>query len=63
MWTWMAGSNLTNSETGPVYGTKGVPSTANIPGCRTSSITWFDAPSREMFLFGGQGAGRNGLGP
>jgi N-acetylneuraminic acid mutarotase len=49
-WTWMAGSSLANQV--PVYGTKGIGSTSNIPGARDSSASWTDA-SGNLWLFGG----------
>ena len=51
-WTWMSGSNTTG-QTG-VYGTKGVPDAANVPGARDASISWTDSYG-NMWLFGGYG--------
>jgi N-acetylneuraminic acid mutarotase len=60
-WAWMGGTN-TGTAAG-AYGTKGVGSTANIPGSRDSSMYWKDG-SGNFWLFGGSGvdsvAGHNG---
>ena len=39
-WTWVSGSNTINQA--GVYGTKGVPDAANVPGARDGSISWID---------------------
>ena len=57
MWTWMSGSD-TRSQSG-VYGTQGVASPSNVPGARTSGVTWTDNEG-NLWLFGGQGLGGNG---
>ncbi len=51
-WTWISGAN-TFGQTG-VYGTQGVPSTANVPGARFSAASWIDG-SGNLWLFGGKG--------
>lgn len=51
-WTWIGGSNLPNQN--GVYGTKGVPSTTNIPGAREFMMYWTDA-SGNFWMFGGDG--------
>ena len=51
-WTWMSGSN-TISQTG-IYGTKGMPDAANVPGAREDSISWTDGAG-NLWLFGGYG--------
>src|SRR5688572_22196681 len=58
MWTWMSGTQLT-SQPG-IYGTQGVPSTANLPGsrCETDAM-WADA-SGNIWLFGGNGFDASG---
>jgi N-acetylneuraminic acid mutarotase len=55
-WTWMGGS----SSLGPnqsyqpgVYGTLGVPSSANVPGGRGAAMSWTDS-SGNAWLFGGE---------
>ena len=58
-WTWVSGSNTT-SQVG-VYGTKGVPSSLNVPGARYSSISWTDSTG-NMWLFGGSGYGSTSSG-
>lgn len=56
-WTWIGG---TNALTPPwdivsgVYGTQGSPAEGNIPGARSSSVTWTDT-SGNLWLFGGLG--------
>jgi N-acetylneuraminic acid mutarotase len=50
LWTWVSGSNST-AQAG-VYGTRGVPAAANIPGARQSSVTWIDAQG-NLWLMGG----------
>ena len=50
----MSGANTTGQI--GVYGTKGVPAAANVPGARTGSISWKDS-SGNLWLFGGYGYG------
>jgi N-acetylneuraminic acid mutarotase len=68
-WTWMGGSNsVPTSAGGPfaseggqpgVYGALGVASSTNIPGGRSSGVSWTDA-SGKFWLFGGLGADSTG---
>ncbi len=51
-WTWVSGSNVI-SQTGG-YGTKGTPSSSNVPGARNSAVSWADN-SGNLWLFGGFG--------
>ena len=51
-WTWVSGSNI-EDEMG-IYGTKGNPDPANIPGARSAGISWIDS-SGNFWLFGGIG--------
>ncbi|NDC79076.1 MAG: hypothetical protein EBZ67_14580, partial [Chitinophagia bacterium] len=51
-WTWVGGSDGVNQNGN--YGTKGTPSTGNIPGSRRASMAWRDA-SGTLWLFGGEG--------
>jgi hypothetical protein len=51
-WTWMGGSNVINQK--GIYGVKGTPSAANIPGARAYAVTWTDK-SGNFWLFGGYG--------
>jgi len=51
-WTWISGDNTGNQP--GVYGTKGVPAAANVPGGRQNATSWTDA-SGNFWLFGGQG--------
>jgi len=56
-WTWISGGNSVgakNSGAKGVYGSKGVTSTANIPGGRDFPSSWIDA-SGDFWLFGGNG--------
>jgi len=52
VWTWVSGSNTVNQP--GIYGTKGVPDPANVPGARSGSVSWTDS-SGNFWLFGGQG--------
>jgi len=52
-WTWVSGSNLFLQA--GVYGIKGVPSPANVPGGRAASVSWIDS-SGNLWLFGGVGS-------
>jgi len=49
-WTWMSGSNIANQASD--YGTKGTPAVTNMPGGRTSAVTWIDRGG-NLLLFGG----------
>ena len=49
-WTWISGSNTIDRP--GVYGTRGVPDPANVPGARWSSASWTDS-SGNLWLFGG----------
>jgi hypothetical protein len=51
-WTWMSGSDETDQN--GVYGTKGTPAPANVPGARRYLVSWTD-PSGNLWLFGGYG--------
>lgn len=58
-WTWMAGTNGSIDASNGfnilpgVYGTLGVPASANTPGSRTNQNTWTDAAG-NFWLFGGE---------
>ena len=55
-WTWISGPK--GVDQGGSYGTKGVPSPANVPPAREGAATWTDA-NGNFWLFGGfGGAGR-----
>ena len=54
-WTWMSGADTANQS--GVYGTRGVPDAANVPGARTGSVAWTDT-SGQLWLFGGEGKAR-----
>lgn len=64
-WAWMSGS----STVGPynpigggrpgIYGMKGVPSAANVPGGRQGAVGWVDSKS-NLWLFGGWGSDLTG---
>lgn len=49
-WTWVSGWDVVN-QTG-VYGTKGVASSANVPGARDGAVSWVDSQG-SLWLFGG----------
>jgi hypothetical protein len=51
-WVWEGGSNVGYGNA--TYGTKGVATTANVPGARYGGVTWVDA-SGNFWLFGGSG--------
>lgn len=55
-WTWQAGTNFGHAA---VYGTKGTASASNLPGARTSPLTWSDS-SGNLWLFGGGGYDSSG---
>ncbi len=58
-WTWMGGSSTWIGSTNGVYGSLGVPSTANIPGGRSAAGTWTDSTGKD-WIFGGQGYDSSG---
>ena len=43
----------------PVYGEKGVPNSANVPGARYGACGWYDNMKHEFWLFGGGSVGPN----
>ena len=51
-WTWVSGSDIFNQA--GVYGEKGTPDAANMPGVRDCSVSWTDADG-NFWLFGGHG--------
>lgn len=51
-WTWMGRDDTINQVS--IYGTMGVPSTANKPGGRNAAATWTDAQG-NLWLYGGEG--------
>jgi len=52
LWTWVSGSDVVNQW--GVYGTKGTPAPANVPGARESAVSWADSAG-SLWLMGGQG--------
>jgi N-acetylneuraminic acid mutarotase len=58
-WTWVSGSNTTGQP--GAYGTMGTASNTNIPGARSSGVSWADA-SGNLWLFGGYGYGSSNAG-
>jgi hypothetical protein len=58
-WVWVCGSNVA-SKTSVSYGSKGSPSTTNLPGGRLSATSWADK-SGNFWLFGGEGYDANGV--
>jgi hypothetical protein len=60
-WTWMGGDSVASAK--GVYGIKGTPSAANVPGARNTGAFAID-PSGAVWLFGGSGvdsAGTRGV--
>lgn len=53
-WTWMGGSDQTGGAA--TYGSLGSPASANIPGARSSAVSWIDHQG-NLWLFGGSSAG------
>ena len=57
-WNWVGGSNTAShygaNVTLGIYGSKGVPSTSNVPGPRNSAVSWTDSGG-NFWLFGGSG--------
>ena len=53
--TWVTGTTTPNAL--GIYGTQGVPSTANTPGARRAGATWTDL-NGNLWLFGGEGYGQ-----
>ncbi|HEV2327150.1 MAG TPA: kelch repeat-containing protein [Terracidiphilus sp.] len=51
-WTWVSGSNTANAA--GVYGTQGTTSISDVPGARSSAVSWTDK-SGNLWLFGGEG--------
>jgi Chitobiase/beta-hexosaminidase C-terminal domain/Kelch motif/Galactose oxidase, central domain len=59
-WAWMGGTLFVPDGGPPAaqYGTQGSPWPGNVPGARTSGVTWVD-PQGNLWLFGGSGVGLN----
>jgi len=53
-WTWVSGSSSSPGNEFGVYGTEGVPASTNIPGGRSSGVSWIDSGG-NLWLFGGSG--------
>lgn len=51
-WTWVSGGNTVNVP--GVYGVRGTPAPANVPGARDTCASWRDASGR-LWIFGGFG--------
>ena len=51
-WTWISGPET--AEQYGVYGTEGTPAAGNVPGARSSAVSWTDS-SGNFWLFGGNG--------
>jgi N-acetylneuraminic acid mutarotase len=56
-WTWVSGSDT--GDASGVYGTLGVAAASNVPGGRSSLVSWTDS-SGNLWLFGG-GGGPTGI--
>jgi N-acetylneuraminic acid mutarotase len=54
LWTWVGGASTPLA--GGLYGTRGVPGVANMPGSRGGAAAWVD-PQGRFWLFGGYGYG------
>ncbi|HEY2532524.1 MAG TPA: kelch repeat-containing protein [Xanthobacteraceae bacterium] len=57
-WEWVSGSNTIGAS--GVYGTQGVASISNVPGARSSAVSWRDL-SGNLWLFGGNGYDSSGV--
>ena len=57
-WTWMSGSNTFDAQ--GVYGSLGTPADANVPGNRSSAVSWTDK-NGNLWLFGGYQINSNGV--
>lgn len=55
LWAWMGGNVQWAAA---VYGTKGQPNSANIPGARFNALSWTDK-NGNFWLYGGQGLDAN----
>jgi len=51
-WTWVSGSNV-RTQAGS-YGTEGTADPSNVPGARSSAVSWLDSQG-NLWLFGGGG--------
>jgi N-acetylneuraminic acid mutarotase len=58
LWTWVSGSN--GGDASGTYGTLGTPGVGNVPGGRSSPISWVDT-SGNLWLFGGLGRDSMGM--
>jgi hypothetical protein len=56
-WVWVSGSK--NKDQKGVYGQKGIPNSNNIPGGRSSPVSWIDN-SGNLWIFGGAGYDSSG---
>jgi N-acetylneuraminic acid mutarotase len=56
-WTWVSGSDTVNQV--GVYGTKGVAAPTNVPGAKSTAVSWIDAAG-DLWLFGGYGYAASG---
>jgi N-acetylneuraminic acid mutarotase len=57
-WAWMGGSSTLAGE-GSVYGSLGTPAAGNVPGGRSSAVSWVDGIGR-LWLFSGLGHDASG---
>ena len=53
-WTWVSGASTPDQP--PVYGTQGQPAPGNVPGARSSAVSWIDKAG-NLWLFGGNNFG------
>jgi N-acetylneuraminic acid mutarotase len=59
VWTWMSGTSTVGAVN--AYGTQGSASSANTPGARYGSYSWYDG-SGNIWIFGGEGVLASGTG-
>jgi N-acetylneuraminic acid mutarotase len=57
-WTWVGGSS--NAGAPGTYGTRGTAAVGNVPGARSSAVSWTDTAG-YLWLFGGSGVDSTGL--
>lgn len=53
-WMWMSGSSVPATVSSGVYGVPGKFASGNVPGSRSSSVSWTDKAG-NLWLFGGEG--------
>jgi hypothetical protein len=56
-WSWMSGSN--SIDAGTIYGSQGAAAAGNVPGARSSAVSWTDSAGNLWLFAGSQGAAPN----